>query len=74
MTLAWNSKSIDPTAARSDLLVVLLEGIHASAVEALRHAGYTRIVTHAKSLAGIKGAPPKGRSPAKAPASAGATA
>jgi D-3-phosphoglycerate dehydrogenase len=43
--------SIDPAAARSDLLVVLLEGIHASAAEALRHAGYTRIVTHASSLA-----------------------
>ncbi len=31
---------------------VLLEGIHASAVETLNVAGYTRIETHAKSLAG----------------------
>ena len=51
MSQAQNSKSIDPTAARSDQLVVLLEGIHHSAVEAMRHGGYTRIVTHAKSLA-----------------------
>ncbi len=51
MSLARNSESVDPAAARSDLLVVLLEGIHASAVEVLRHAGYTRIVSHAKSLA-----------------------
>jgi D-3-phosphoglycerate dehydrogenase len=35
-------------------LVVLLEGIHQSAVEALRHGGYSRIVTHAKSLADIE--------------------
>jgi len=33
---------------------VLLEGIHASAIDALRHDGYTRIVTHAKSLAGAE--------------------
>jgi D-3-phosphoglycerate dehydrogenase len=51
MSLAWNSNSIDSAAARSDLLVVLLEGIHASAAEALRRDGYTRIVTHARSLA-----------------------
>ena len=51
MSLAINSASIDPAVAKSDLLVVLLEGIHASAIEALRHEGYTRIVTHAKSLA-----------------------
>ncbi len=42
-----NAKLIGPAAARSDLLVVLLEGIHSSAVEALRHAGYTRIVARA---------------------------
>jgi len=33
---------------------VLLEGIHASAIDALRRDGYTRIVTHAKSLAGAE--------------------
>ena len=49
-----NSASIDPAAAKSELLVVLLEGIHASAIDALRHDGYTRIVTHAKSLAGAE--------------------
>ena len=54
MSLAWSSKLIDPAAAKSNLLVVLLEGIHPSAVEALRHGGYTRIVTHAKSLADIE--------------------
>jgi len=54
MSLASKFESIDPAAARSDMLVVLLEGIHPSAVEALRHDGYTRIVTHAKSLAGIE--------------------
>ena len=54
MSLAWNSKLIDPAAAKSNLLVVLLEGIHPSAVEALRHDGYTRIVTHAKSLADVE--------------------
>jgi D-3-phosphoglycerate dehydrogenase len=37
---------------KSDLKVLLLEGIHASAVEALRRDGYTRIETHPKSLAG----------------------
>ena len=54
MSQSQNSKSIDPAATKSDLSVVLLEGIHPSAVEALRHGGYTRIVTHAKSLAGIE--------------------
>jgi len=49
-----NSASIDPAAAKSELLVVLLEGIHASAIDALRRDGYTRIVTHAKSLAGAE--------------------
>ena len=34
--------------------VVLLEGIHASAVDALRRDGYTQIVTHAKSLSGAE--------------------
>jgi len=54
MRSAMNSASIDPAAAKSELLVVLLEGIHASAIDALRHDGYTRIVTHAKSLAGAE--------------------
>ncbi|HEX2541619.1 MAG TPA: phosphoglycerate dehydrogenase [Caldimonas sp.] len=39
-------------ALRSELKVVLLEGIHDSAVETLRRDGYTRIVTHPKALAG----------------------
>ena len=55
MTPAWNSKSSDPAASKSDLsksdqLVVLLEGIHPSTIEALRHEAYTRIVTHIKAL------------------------
>ncbi len=54
MNQALNSKSIDPALGRSDQLVVLLEGIHPSAVEALRHGGYTRVVTHAKALVGIE--------------------
>ena len=64
MSLALHSRLIDAAAAergvsmgdpsRGDLLVVLLEGIHPSAVEALRQGGYTRITTHAKSLAGIE--------------------
>ena len=45
-------KSIDLSAAKSELQAVLFEGIHPSAVEALEQAGYTRIVTHAKSLSG----------------------
>lgn len=45
-------KSIDSSAAKSELQAVLFEGIHSSAVEALEQAGYTRIVTHAKSLSG----------------------
>ncbi|MEO7057366.1 MAG: phosphoglycerate dehydrogenase [Caldimonas sp.] len=54
MSLTVDSRSFDPTAPRSAQLVVLLEGIHPSAVDALRRAGYTRIVTHAKSLAGTE--------------------
>jgi len=50
MNQPWNVKSIDPVVDKSDQLVVLLEGIHASAVDVLRQGGYTRIVTHAKSL------------------------
>lgn len=45
-------KSITQSAPKSELKVVLFEGIHPSAVEALQQAGYTRIVTHAKALAG----------------------
>jgi D-3-phosphoglycerate dehydrogenase len=50
MQQPMNAPSIEPAAGKSDLLVVLLEGIHASAVETLRRDGYTRIVTHAKAL------------------------
>ncbi len=45
-------KSIDLSVPKSALKAVLFEGIHPSAVEALQQAGYTRIVTHAKALAG----------------------
>ncbi|WP_296494914.1 phosphoglycerate dehydrogenase [Rhodoferax sp.] len=45
-------KSIDSAAPKSGLKAVLLEGIHPSAVQALQDAGYTRIVAHAKALAG----------------------
>jgi D-3-phosphoglycerate dehydrogenase len=44
--------SIDRSIPKSALKAVLLEGIHASAVEALRKDGYTQIETHAKALAG----------------------
>ncbi|MEO7242670.1 MAG: phosphoglycerate dehydrogenase [Variovorax sp.] len=37
---------------KAELTAVLLEGIHPSAEDALRRDGYTRIVTHAKALAG----------------------
>lgn len=36
----------------ADRRVVLLEGIHASAVDALKREGYTDIVTHAQALSG----------------------
>ncbi len=52
MSQTSNVNSNDPATAKSELLVLLLEGIHPSAVEALRRDGYTRIVTHAKALAG----------------------
>ncbi len=45
-------KSTQSHAPKSDLKVLLLEGVHASAIEALRRDGYTRIETHPKSLAG----------------------
>ena len=56
MRKAQNPNSIDPATekndrSKSDQLVVLLEGIHPSAVEAWRRSGYTHIVTHAKALA-----------------------
>ncbi len=44
------SNPTTPAVAKSDLKAVLLEGIHPSAIEALRRDGYTRVVTHAKSL------------------------
>lgn len=37
---------------RAETKVVLLEGIHPSAVDVLKQGGYTRIETHAKALAG----------------------
>jgi hypothetical protein len=39
MQQPMNAPSIDPASGKSDLLVVLLEGIHASAVETLRRDG-----------------------------------
>jgi len=45
-------KSIDLSVPKSELKAVLFEGIHTSAIESLQQAGYTRIETHAKALAG----------------------
>ncbi len=45
-------KTIDLSVPKSELKAVLFEGIHPSAIDALQQAGYTRIVTHAKALAG----------------------
>jgi D-3-phosphoglycerate dehydrogenase len=45
-------KPAAPAIAKRDLKVVLLEGVHSSAIDALRHDGYTQIVTHAKALSG----------------------
>ena len=42
----------DFSAQKATLKVVLLEGIHPSAVDVLRQGGYTNIVTHAKALTG----------------------
>ena len=50
MSLAMNPATIDRAVAKSELLVLLLKGAHASAIDALRHDGYSRIVAHAKSL------------------------
>ena len=50
MSLAMNSASIDPTVAKSDLLVLPLKGTLASAIDALRYDGYSRTVAYAKSL------------------------
>jgi len=52
MILSKSAVSVNPAGAKDDLLVVLLEGIHDSAIDALRQDGYSKIVTHAKSLAG----------------------
>jgi D-3-phosphoglycerate dehydrogenase len=38
--------------AKSKIKVVLLEGVHPSAVDAFRSDGYTDVITHPKSLAG----------------------
>ncbi|MFA7666162.1 MAG: phosphoglycerate dehydrogenase [Burkholderiaceae bacterium] len=40
--------------SKDRLKFVLFEGIHPSAVEALRHDGYTNIETHAKALSGAE--------------------
>jgi D-3-phosphoglycerate dehydrogenase len=44
----------DGSPAKGEQLALLLEGIHPSAGEALRRAGYTRIESHAKALAGAE--------------------
>ncbi|MEO8858218.1 MAG: phosphoglycerate dehydrogenase [Burkholderiaceae bacterium] len=44
-------ESTPATASKAGLTALLLEGIHPSAVDALRRDGFTRIVTHAKALA-----------------------
>ncbi|MCM2340423.1 phosphoglycerate dehydrogenase [Rhodoferax sp.] len=49
-----NQKLLDLPTAKSGLKVVLLEGIHPSAVTSLQEAGYTRIVTHAQALSGAQ--------------------
>ncbi|MBC7502894.1 MAG: phosphoglycerate dehydrogenase [Herminiimonas sp.] len=41
-----------PALEKRGLKLVLLEGIHSSAIEALRRDGYAQIVTHAGSLSG----------------------
>lgn len=43
-----------PQKPKAERLAVLLEGIHPSAVEALKRDGYTRIVTHEKALSGAE--------------------
>jgi len=45
---------LDRSVSKSALKAVLLEGIHASAADALKNAGYTRIETRAKALAGAE--------------------
>ncbi len=49
---AMLSRPEEPRGAKSHLKVVLLEGIHVSAADALRADGYAHIVTHARALAG----------------------
>ncbi len=46
--------SLDRSVTKRTLKAVLLEGIHVSAAEALKNAGYTQIETHAKALAGAE--------------------
>ncbi|MEO8755693.1 MAG: phosphoglycerate dehydrogenase, partial [Casimicrobiaceae bacterium] len=46
--------SLDRSVPKRALKAVLLEGIHASAVEALKKDGYTQIEMHAKALAGAE--------------------
>ncbi|MEO8921881.1 MAG: phosphoglycerate dehydrogenase [Caldimonas sp.] len=46
--------SLDQSVPKRALKAVLLEGIHASAVEALKKDGYTQIEMHAKALAGAE--------------------
>jgi hypothetical protein len=44
MRSALSHLSIDHAGAKSDLFVVLLEGIHESAIDALRHDGFNRLL------------------------------
>ena len=37
---------------KSKIKIVLVEGIHDSAIEALQQAGYSRIIRHPKALGG----------------------
>jgi len=46
--------SLDRSVSKRALKAVLLEGIHVSAADALKNAGYTQIETHAKALAGAE--------------------
>ena len=45
-------KSVASSPAKGGLKAVLFEAIHSSAVEALRQAGYTRVVAYDKALTG----------------------
>ncbi len=48
MTARMSATSLD----KDKIKILLLEGIHPSAVETLRHSGYTNLECHAKPLAG----------------------